>query len=76
MENKAIAASTAFMYAACLQHHVPEVSHVTGFGSGLGTPGVGSASQHVASSTILLLWLGSGRQKDVVPLLLWGRPGR
>lgn len=25
LENKAIAASTAFMYAACLQHHVPEV---------------------------------------------------
>ncbi|PRW45267.1 hypothetical protein C2E21_6426 [Chlorella sorokiniana] len=24
LENKAIAASTAFMYAACLQHHVPE----------------------------------------------------
>jgi hypothetical protein len=23
--NKAIAASTAFLYAACLQHHVPEV---------------------------------------------------
>ncbi len=25
LENKGIAASTAFMYAACLQHHVPEV---------------------------------------------------
>jgi len=25
LENKAIAASTAFMYATCLQHHVPEV---------------------------------------------------
>lgn len=25
LENKAIAASTAFMFAACLEHHVPPV---------------------------------------------------
>ena len=30
--NKAIAASTAFLYATCLQHHVPEVGCCAGGG--------------------------------------------
>jgi len=47
LENRGIAASTAFMYATCLQHHVPEVgaqSQATSLPAGACSAGLPSAS--------------------------------